>query len=165
MKKNILKDSIKTLFTVMNNLQSEFKYYNKKFTLDGRLVGDLGEIVCAKHYNIQLYEKVVPIYDGIEIGTNRKVQIKSTFHDSLTFPCNKNHIPDFYIGIKLYEDGSFEEIYNGKGKIIFDTLLAKRKTTSTGLFTVSIKQLRRLNLTIKAEDKIGKNMISGKIDI
>lgn len=165
MNTTILKDSIKNLFEVMNTLQSEYKSYNKKFTLDGRLVGDLGEIVCAEHYGIELFDKVEPIYDGYEKKSNRKVQIKTTFHDSLTFPCNTAHIPDYYLGIKLYEDGTFEEIFNGKGQYIYDALLKNKSTTSNGLFSISINQLKALNQKVETRDRVGGKFISGKQEI
>ena len=117
MSNKILKDSIKKLFAIMNTLQNEYSEYNKKFTLDGRLVGDLGEIVCAEHYGIELFDKVEPIYDGVIKGTTNKVQIKTTFHESLTFPCNKKHIPEYYLGIKLYEDGFLKKYTMEKVKI------------------------------------------------
>lgn len=165
MNTTILKDSIKNLFEVMNTLQAEYKSYNKKFTLDGRLVGDLGEIVCAEHYGIELFDKVEPIYDGIIKGTSKKVQIKTTFHDALTFPCNKEHIPEYYLGIKLYEDGTFEEIFNGKGQYIFDELLKNKKATSNGLFSISINQLKKLNQSVESKDRVGKKFLSGKVEI
>ena len=165
MSNNVLKDSIKNLFAIMNTLQNEYSEYNKKFTLDGRLVGDLGEIVCAEHYGIELFDKVEPIYNGVIKGTTNKVQIKTTFHESLTFPCNKKHIPEYYLGIKLYEDGFFEEIYNGKGQDIFDALLATKSPTSNGLFSISIDQLRKLNLAVKLENRVGGKSFSGKQEI
>lgn len=162
MNTSVLKESIKILFEVMNKLQTEYKSYNKKFTLDGRLVGDLGEIVCAEHYGIELFDKVEPIYDGFEKATNKKVQIKTTFHNSLGFPCDRTHIPDYYLGIKLYEDGTFEEIFNGKGQYIFDKLLKDNKPTSNGLFTISIDRLKKLNQTVDIKDRIGDCLISGR---
>lgn len=159
-----IKQSIKDLFSIMNNLREAYKDTNKKFTLDGRLVGDIGEVICANHYDIELFKTVKPKHDGEQRGSKKLVQIKSTFHDYLGFPCDQNEIPDYYLGIKLYEDGTFEEIYNGKGQFIYDELLKNRKKTKNSIFTVSIKQLKELNKQVKLADRIGQS-ISGKQEI
>ncbi|WP_409260150.1 DUF6998 domain-containing protein [Pseudomonas sp. KCJK8806] len=43
----------------------------------------------------------------------------------MTFP------PDYYLGIRMNRDGTFEEIYNGPGALI-QQQLAGRKPTRTG---------------------------------
>ena len=47
-------------------------------------------------------------------GRNRRVQVKATFKDTLTFKTR----PDYYLGFKLYRDGRFEEVFNGPGRLI-----------------------------------------------
>jgi hypothetical protein len=45
----------------------------------------------------------------------RKVQIKATMKESVTFPWGD--APDYYIGLKILEDGTPLEVYNGPGAI------------------------------------------------
>jgi hypothetical protein len=56
-----------------------------------------------------------PDHDGITSDGHR-VQIKATFQDALTFKT----VPEYYLGLKLYQDGQFKEIYNGPGNLMFE---------------------------------------------
>ena len=48
-------------------------YPQKKFTLDGRLVGDIGEILAAENYLIELNPRLTKHHDAICMdGTKRK---------------------------------------------------------------------------------------------
>jgi len=142
-------EEIIELLSIIKQLQK--KYKNRKFTLDGRLVGDIGEIIVEQNYNVILFEKQAKMYDGY--SNNRKVQIKTTLKDKLTFPYGINNVPDYYIGIKLYENGSFEEIYNGPGKNIYK-ILENRKRPNNGYFSISISTLKKENLKISDYNKI-----------
>ncbi|MEJ2618516.1 MAG: hypothetical protein P8Z35_26420, partial [Ignavibacteriaceae bacterium] len=84
-------------------------------------------------------------------GTKRKVQIKSTMKESLTFPCD--HVPDYLIGVKIDKLGNLEEIFNGPGRIIKEKL-NNRKITKTNLFSVSNNTLKILNKSIPTKKKI-----------
>lgn len=142
--------AIRKLLSIVEELRKE--YPNKQFTLDGRLVGDLGEIIVEQNYDVELYKKLVPIYDG-EDSRKRKVQIKATFNKTLGFPCKENEIPDYYIGIKIFPDGTFQEIYNGPGKIIWE-MIRYRKPTKNSIFSISNSSLENMNKNILKEDRI-----------
>jgi len=145
-------EAIKKLLEIVENLRKT--YTNKKFTLDGRLVGDLGEVIVEQNYDVKLFEKVVPKYDGQD-PLGRNVQIKATFHNTLGFPCNIEEVPDYYIGIKIFADGSFEEIYNGIGRNIWE-LVKDRKKTKNSLHALSISSLQKANKLVEKNDKIQK---------
>lgn len=99
------REAIAKLLIIVDELRKTYPY--KKFTLDGRLVGDLGEVIVKQNYDIELFEKVVAKYDGKDTF-GRNVQIKATFQDTLGFPCKYEDVPDYYIGIKIFNDGTFE---------------------------------------------------------
>ena len=126
------------------------KYPHKKFTLDGRLVGDLGEILVEQSYKIKLYEKLAPHYDG-ETPDGKKVQIKATMKNALGFPAD--YTPQHYLGIKISETGEFEEIYNGPGKYIASAI-KNRQRPSNGLHSISINKLKKLNEKVKKDQRI-----------
>jgi hypothetical protein len=107
----IIKDSLGKIFAGINQLRGTLPI--KKFTIDGRLVGDIGEAIAQRDYDLTLYEKLIDDYDA-ETPDGRFVQIKATFKESLTF----KKVPDYYLGIKIKEDGTYVEIFNGPGKII-----------------------------------------------
>ena len=77
------------------------------------------------------------------------VQIKATFKDSLTLET----IPDYYLDFKLNENGQFEEIFNGPGKIIYEHF-RNRKDLGTKLLFLPTAKLRELSRTVLRSDRI-----------
>lgn len=51
----------------------------KELTIDGRLVGAIGEAVIQRDYDVDLYDVLVEAYGG-ETSDGRLVQIKATLH-------------------------------------------------------------------------------------
>lgn len=105
--------ALESIFYGISHLKDSFP--GREFTIDGRLVGDIGEIIAALVYEIDLDEVSQPAHDGTISGGGR-VQIKATFQDALTFKT----VSEYYLGIKINRNGSFEEIYNGPGQPIYD---------------------------------------------
>jgi len=128
------------------------KYNHKSFTLDGRLVGDLGEVIAEDNYKLKLHDRIKAKYDG-KTEDGRDVQIKATFKNSLGFPCNEKNVPDIYLGIKIFEDGRFEEIYNGPGNLIWE-YIKTRKVPKNNLYAVSIAKLIEINKNVLEEQRI-----------
>jgi len=135
--KNKIADALRLIFDGINSLKDAFP--KKEFTIDGRLVGDIGEVLAALEYDIELFDVLVKGHDG-KTSDGRLVQVKATFKDSLTF----RTVPDYYLGLKLYRDGNHEVIYNGPGKLIYeqykhrkgigkDLLSCGRRQNTTGL--------------------------------
>jgi hypothetical protein len=123
-------------------------YSTKKFTIDGRLVGDIGEIVAADYYDIKLYDVQRPAHDGYT-SSGRKVQIKATFKNSLSF----GSVPDYYLGIKLFENGTYEEVFNGPGKVILDHY-KHRAGIGVKLLSFPVKELKVLSTRVASNKKI-----------
>jgi hypothetical protein len=96
--KDRIADALRLIFDGIARLKDAFP--KKEFTIDGRLVGDIGEVVAALEYDIDLFDVLVKGHDG-KTPEGRLVQVKATFKDSLTF----RTVPDYYIGLKLYRDG------------------------------------------------------------
>ena len=148
--KTPIKVYVKRLLKIVTLMQKD--YPQKKFTLDGRLVGDIGEILAAENYLIELNPGLTKHHDAICVdGTKRKVQIKSTMKESLTFFCD--HVPDFLLGIKIHVDGTFEEVFNGPG-IIAKEIIKNRKISKTNLHLIPIKKLKFVNKEIPDEMRI-----------
>jgi len=47
-------EAVRQLLAIVDRLRAE--YPKKRFTLDGRLVGDIGEVIAAQEYDIVLHE-------------------------------------------------------------------------------------------------------------
>jgi len=142
--------AVKDMLKIVEELQET--YPKKKFTLDGRLVGDLGEILVEEDYDLELYEGLEKHYDA-ETPDGRQVQIKTTMKQSLTFPVD--HIPNFYIGIKVHSNGTYSEIFNGPGATAWEAV-KNRKPTKTNLHSITLSALQKLNERVSNSDRISK---------
>lgn len=142
---------IKQLLQITESLREQ---YGRQFTLDGKLVGDIGEVLVAEKYGLELEPENTPIHDAKEVSTGRKVQIKATMKSSLGFPCDESKIPDYYLGVKINEDGTLTEIFNGKGVSIAKGI--NRNPTSNGLHSIAINSLKKLMEQVPEQDKISK---------
>ncbi len=121
----------------------------RKFTIDGRLVGDIGEIIAEREFAINLDDISRPQHDAVTIDDKRDVQIKATFQDSLTFKT----IPVLYIGLKLNVNGTHEVIFNGPGHVIADAY-KHRKGIGEKLLSFPIAQLRELSETVDDKNRV-----------
>jgi hypothetical protein len=122
---------------------------NRAFTIDGRLVGDLGEVIAGLEYDVDLDDVSRPDHDARTGDGRRQVQIKATFKDSLTFKT----CPDLYLGFKLYPDGRHEEVFNGPGRIILQRY-SGRKGIGKNLLSLPIGELRSLSAQVDAVDRV-----------
>jgi hypothetical protein len=103
--------NVQQLIQIVHNLEETFK--GRHFTLDGHLVGSIGEVLASYHYGIKLYEASAAIHDG-EAPDGRDVQIKMTQGDTIVI----SEQPDYLIALYMNRStGEVQEIYNGPGEI------------------------------------------------
>jgi len=145
-----IEQAVRDLLKIVQRLRSE--YPHRRFTLDGRLVGDIGEVLAEHAYEIQLNEGLSKHHDA-KTDDNRNVQIKSTMQESLTFPTD--HVPEYYLGIEISPSGEYQEIFNGPAKVIADYLKG-RKPPKNNLHNVSVNILKKLNENVDTKDQIPK---------
>jgi hypothetical protein len=141
-------EAVRQMLAIVDQLCAA--YPKKRFTLDGRLVGDIGEVLVEDAYDLQLFGDLKKHHDG-RCSDGRLVQIKATMKESLTFPAD--HVPDYYLGIKLNTDGTFEEIFNGPGSLAREAV-TRRKLPKTNLYSVSVATLSRLHSRVPIEQQI-----------
>ena len=156
-----LKDTIKNLQSCVQVLKREFLDKSDGFTLDGRMVGDIGEVIAAEVFQIKLHEGVAKYYDAVATyDSNVNVQIKATFKSSLTY----NHDPDYFIGIKLFENGDFRVVYNGPGRYIANTY-SHRKGIGKNLLSFPISKLAELSAGIPEGERIllKENIVANEV--
>ncbi|MDL1862842.1 hypothetical protein FBR04_17705 [Betaproteobacteria bacterium PRO7] len=141
-------DAVRQMLGIVEKLCAA--YPKKKFTLDGRLVGDIGEVLVEDAYDLELFEDVKKHHDG-QCSDGRLVQIKATMKKSLTFPAD--HVPNYYLGVQIHSDGSFTEVFNGPGAIAWEAVKG-RAAPKTNLHSVPITTLKKLQARVSADDKI-----------
>lgn len=127
-------DLIKELYSVVNKLEDNFP--GRHFTLDGHLVGSIGEVIASYYYNLELLPASVATHDAQSID-GKMVQIKATQGDTVGLRSEPQHL----LVIKILKDGNMEEIFNGPGKIAWDT---SGKMQKNGQRPISVNKLRHL---------------------
>ena len=143
-----IREALDLIFRGIGILQSEFA--NRRFTIDGRLVGDIGEIVAAAEFDVVLDEVGQAGHDG-HTSDRRLVQIKATFKDKLTF----GTVPELYLGFKLYPNGRHDVIFNGPGEVIFNEY-RHRQGIGLKLLSFPISRLRELSSTVPDKHRVPK---------
>lgn len=143
-----LQTLVKQLYSTVNELENMFP--GRHFTPDGHLVGSLGECLVADAYDLELLAASNKGYDAIT-KDGLKVEIKATQSNSVAFRSEPEHA----IIIKIIPDGTFEEIYNGSGKLIWEQF-ANKKQPRNGQFQISITKLRVLNDMMSDHDRVPK---------
>ena len=112
-KMNMIKQQVQRLVESVAQLEAEFP--GRHFTLDGHLVESIGEVMAAYYYGIELYAASTEIHDGEVDG--KKVQIKISQQDNIVI----NHEPDYLIVLYLNRNGNIYEVYNGPGKLPWES--------------------------------------------
>lgn len=140
--------AVRRMLTIVERLRRA--YPNKRFTLDGRLVGDIGEILVAEAYDLRLLEGLIKHHDA-EARDGRLVQIKATMQRWLTFPVD--HVPRHYLGILIYPDGRFSEIFNGPGSAARNAI-ARRRPTKTNLHSIPLSTLCKLSGLVPGSKRV-----------
>lgn len=137
---------VKQLYALVNELEAMFP--GRHFTPDGHMVGSLGECLVADAYNLELKTASNKGYDAVT-ETGLEVEIKATQSNSVAFRSQPQHT----IVIKILRDGTFEEIYNGPGALVWEQF-KDRRLLSNGQFQVSLNKLRQLNQTVTQADRV-----------
>lgn len=150
-------EEIKQLKEIVKTLREK---YGKKFTLDGNLVGDIGEVLVEKAYGIKPYNPNKHTHDGKEIATGKKVQIKSSFVGACYISLTHN-IPDYLLCVTINDKGEPEELYNGSFKFLIDNYKNDKtgepiKGNARGFATLSGNKLKKINQRVPKDQKIKK---------
>ncbi|HBG69817.1 MAG: hypothetical protein A2W93_00365 [Bacteroidetes bacterium GWF2_43_63] len=147
---------IKQLYKITQQLREKHRRWNKQFTLDGKLVGDIGEVLAAEKYGLELYPENSEVYDGVEIASGRKVQIKASFKGYFQFPYGEEKIPDYFLAVLIDEHGELHEVYNGPGRVAYDNYIVKHKLKpyNNSYYSVSKGKLKGLMNQVSKEDMI-----------
>ncbi len=133
----LLASLIQKLYEITDTLNVEFASKGRRFTLDGHLLGSIGEVLAAFAFDLCLER---PSKKGHDARTKegKKVQIKLTAVDSNVA---LNDEPDFLIALQL-TDERLEIVYNGPGGIVWKNCGKPQKNNQR---SISLHKLRRLN--------------------
>jgi hypothetical protein len=134
------------------------------FAIDGRMVGDIGQLIAEQIFAIRLCPQAK--IDAVStVGPERRVQVKATFLDtSLQMKNGDDHL----IALQLHEDGRYRVLYNGPAKPALDYLKApkdhrggSRAKAGEQLEGISLSTWALLNTAVKDEDRIPRRAVAG----
>lgn len=141
-----LQSLVKQLYATVSELEALFP--GRRFTPDGHMVGSLGECLVADAYGLELKTASNKGYDAVT-KSGLQVEIKATQSSVVAFRSQPQHT----IVIKLKPDGSFDEVYNGPGTLVWAQFKDK-KLPSNGQFQTSLMMLRKLNQLVASADRV-----------
>ena len=107
-KMELIREKVQEMFRTVAELEEAFP--GRHFTLDGHLVGSIGEVLAAYYYGIKLYTASEPLHDGLDVD-GREVQIKITQQDNIVISGE----PKYLVVLYLTKAGDVYEVYNGPG--------------------------------------------------
>jgi hypothetical protein len=143
-----LEPIIKRLYQARNELHELFP--ELPFTLDGRLVGDIGEAIALQEFGLIQLPSGSELHDFVS-RDGRKVQIKTTQGTlsgrSVGLGLTKQSF-EHLIVIQISEEGTYRVLYDGPGSYIDDARQHKKTASLT------IGQLQRLNEKVKDEERV-----------
>ena len=140
---------VKQLYKLQKDLQEIVPEF--RFTLDGNLIGDIGEaafFICNGPHMLEKFRRGTRRYDfKILYGRkeNELVQVKTI--QSSANPVRKIHGLKYLLIIQISEVGTYRILYNGLGKYI--------QTQS-----VAISKLQEANDKIKPEEMLVNDDLS-----
>lgn len=149
-------EEIKQLLAITQKLKDKYIHLNKNFSLDGKLVGDIGEVLAAEKYGLKLLGENAEIHDAEELSTGRMVQIKSTFKGNSYFPYGDNRKPEYFLSIAINNEGEITELFNGPGHYVLEHYILKNslKPYKQLYYTLSKGELLKLNKDVPENEKI-----------
>lgn len=143
---------IEPLLAARDGLKERYATSGLRFTLDGNLVGDIGEAVAAELFGLELTARCGAAVDAFTPGPSRKtVQVKAsgTFRGPAfrKLEVGADHLLFFHFD---FDQRRGKVIFNGPESVA----LSKMPTNWTGQRMVSLKHLRDAQAALSDQDKL-----------
>jgi hypothetical protein len=141
---NLVAQYLDDLYTASDGLEQLFP--GRKFTLDGHLVGSIGEVVAAYIFDLDLNPASVLGHDA-RAPDGRKVEIKLTQGSSVAI----RHEPEHLIVLHRPKGGPIRVVYNGPGGLAW---AAAGKMQKNGQRPISLARLSGIYEQVRKEDRL-----------
>lgn len=138
-------DLVKQLYTLVARFEALFP--GRRFTPDGHLVGSIGEVVAAHHYDLKLLPASAQGHDAIS-STGARVEVKATQGRSVALREEPQHL----LVLHLSRTGNFREVYNGPGSLAWHA--AGRMQVRNGQRAITLTRLTSLMERVPSEQRI-----------
>jgi hypothetical protein len=139
-----IQELLRQLYAVTGELEREIP--DRKFTLDGHLVGSLGEAVARHWYGLHLLESSAEVHDA-RTSDGRFVQIKATQRNRVALYSKPQHL----IVLSFGPSGDVREEFNGPGEAMWGAISKKAKN---GQYSISLQKLRAVMEVVPLSDRL-----------
>lgn len=139
-------EKIKALYEISHELEELFP--GRHYTPDGHMIGSIGEALAACCYGLKLFEASEKTHDG-QAPDGRLVQIKATQINRVALSSE----PEWLLVLKIHQDGTFSEEYNGPGKLAWEHC---GKMQKNGQRPISLAKLRELQTEVPQSEQLKK---------
>lgn len=151
MNEDKFKIAIRNIYGAVDELREAFP--GRKFTPDGKMVGDIGEAIGKILYDLELDEKSRKDWDGWWInkfGNRKEIQIRATQCDTtyLKKPPSRGTLLIFKIDKEKM--GDYSVVYNGDIDLAWDYVKHQQSKEKI----ISLKSLGELQKSVALEDMI-----------
>ena len=136
MNEDELQKIIIELWKIVERLENIYIDDGKKFTIDGHLLGSIGEVYVKEKFKLKLLNNSEKAHDAIDEINGEKYQIKITQRNKVGL----RNEPDNLIVIKIDKTGMPKVIYNGIGKPVWNLIKDKKAEQKF----ISIRQLENI---------------------
>ena len=132
------------LNNAMDGLEAMFP--GRKFTLDGHLVGSIGEVIAAYMFALELMPASNLGYDAVG-PDGRQVEIKLTQGTRVAL----RHAPQHLIVLHRPKGERIRVVYNGPGQAVWDRC---GKVQKNGQRPITIVRLQGLDARVSGPDRM-----------
>jgi hypothetical protein len=139
-----LPDDVAHLYQIVSRLEQ--KYPGRPFTLDGHLVGSLGEVIAEQAFGLTLYPPSHPAHDALA-ADGKEVQIKLTAREQIGI----REEPDWLLVMKIINPSHAEVVYNGPGREPWN---AAGRMQKNGQCPLRLNRLRQLDKCVPDVQRI-----------
>jgi len=129
---------LEELYKSTSRLEAIFP--GRKFTLDGHLVGSIGEVIAAYMFDLELNAASTMGHDAV-CQAGRCIEIKFTQSRSVAI----RHQPEHLLVLHRPPGGPVQVVYNGPGHLAW---AAAGRPQSNGQSPISLSRLRALDREI-----------------
>jgi len=139
-----LSEKIRALYAIVNDLETA--YPGRRFTLDGHMIGSIGEVIATEAFDLNLLPNSTPEHDATACD-GRLVQIKATQRDRIALSACPKHL----LALRIDGNGSWYVVYNGPGKPAWERA---GKIQKNGQRPISLAALKTLMFEIDSGDQL-----------
>ena len=141
---NDVQNMVTSLYEITERLENIF--VGRKFTLDGHLVGSIGEVLAAYMFDLDLTKGSTKSHDAVT-KQGKNIQIKLT---QTNRKIGINSEPEHLVVLQKLKYKKVEIIYNGPGKVVWEL------TTDKGgpQRFISVSKLKLLDQSVNSADRL-----------